>query len=739
MSNIVKDKEILRRIGCVYGDGTYAMVDDTASNSAIGVSSADDIDDIVIDDSQDNLDCDADFDCVDDGYNGQDGFMKGAITKFRKNGKYPEQIGIYSADGMYEMESGRGVTAYLGKNGRAQCIAIPQCKMMNSTVLDGEWVKHPVYVTECQDPYHTKHLDVYNGSELSTDIDKSNEWLWNGCDSYYWIRGTHVPFDTWCVMGAIFGKALRIWRGVAKMDMKKMPCWMYVSIQEMFEALNPGSRWCDLSKQSKYRWQHDLVETFKYMRFTSLAWDLPVDGGGRNTYCMYSILESTWVRKRVERKDEAWCKAMWNGCYEPCGFKVRLRGNAIFDFCWRRGNSSPSVVQIRRYEHDASKVLGMRGWTRCFHLIWASWLVQYRNYWKRRGGGYDSCVLEWSQKEMLKGFDRSIFKIAHLSTEEMVQVLEYHTQNYVASHKERRPAHCASVEVLKRCVVGWTMPKSLCGENVIVKDVDGVNRSIEDAGIIDVPDDVELAMSRMKEINEENMRHVVTVHGRRVDVHESVIYRYETDDNGAHGVWDRNGRNYSMKNGIQALKRTERGDVLIDGQRTCEVDYSALHPHMLYAMNGLDFHGDVYNVGNWYQQYGLTKEEARKACKKMMLITINARNKVVAMHSFKKEWNLDNGLPAGTFISWMYVLYGAIMRRHRRIAHEFCSGKGVYLMNMDGRLMREVMHRLARRRICALGVHDSVVVNARFASVAAGIMKEEYAKMFNGKDITVKY
>ena len=349
-------------------------------------------------------------------------------------------------------------------------------------------------------------------------------------------------------------------------------------------------------------------------------------------------------------------------------------------------------------------------------------------------------MLEWSQREMLHAFEGSVFPIAHLSTSEMVSVLDYHTVGHVAKSGERRPAHCGSVSVVRRCVVAWELPKSLSGEDVILKDSKGVNMSLSDSGITGLPKEVALARSRMNEVNEENARHVVTFHGRRVDTHESVIYRCERDANGAlQGVWDRNGRCYSMRNGIQSLGKSERAEVLIDGRRTTEVDYSSLHPRMLYAQNGIEYRGDVYNVGRWFLRYGLAEDASRQACKKMMLIGINARNKVAAMRAFKKDWNLDHGLARDAFIPWLYDLYDAIRRRHWRIAHEFCTGKGVYLMNLDGKLLREVCHRLAREGICALGVHDSVIVESRYAGRAAGIMKEEFARMFNGIATTVKY
>ena len=421
----VRDRDILDRIGCRYGDHTFVVRRDGAGDAPCD----DGIEDVAFEDmcmmdDVDNSHCDAEFEKPCDGYSGTPGFMRGVLVRRRKNpgDRFSEDIGIYSADGMYRMESARGVTAYLGNGGRALCLAIPQCKMMNSTVLDGEWVRQPVYVGGVYDPSVRSSI-VDEGFALSHDVGEAVQEIEHhgmACDEGDGMR--HVPFDLWCVMGAVWGKALRIWRGVARLDWKRMPCWTYVEMREVFEALNPGCDWNDLGDASRLEWTKCIVACFRRLCRTSLAGDIPNRGTRRRDFHMcVSMLENSMVSRRVERSREKACVQEWGDAYEPCGFKVRLRGSMLFDFCWRLRVNSPSVVQIRRYEHDVRKVLGTKGWTRCFHMIWASWLVQYRNYWKRRGGGYASCELEWSQREMLHAFRGSEFEIRHLSTEEMVR------------------------------------------------------------------------------------------------------------------------------------------------------------------------------------------------------------------------------------------------------------------------------------------------------------------------------
>lgn len=731
--DFVRDKALLDRIGC--GPHEYASYVDGLSEDEKDMEFTVP-DDVALDEYEfDNSRCDAEFEKVEDGYKGTDNFMRGAVQKMRKgpNDPYSRCIGIYSADGMYKMESRRGVMAYLGKHGRGRCIAVPQCKMMNSTVLDA-YARWKVYTGDMDEA-----VNGWSGEFGKSGMYGKSAVKWLDSKGFT-VTGTHVPFDLWCIMGTVFGKVLKVWRGIALRDMKRMPTWMYVEVQEVFEALNTGCRWCDLSDTSRKEWTKNIWESFARLKGIGLAWDLPnKEDNGRTAFWTRGMLESTCVYRRVEKKDEKACIAEWGDCYEPCGFKVHVKGNPIFEFCWRNGGNSPAAVQVREYEHDAKRVLGVKGWSYCFQMIWASWLVQYRNYWMRRNRQYDTCVLEWSQKEMLEGFRDSVFDIRHLSTDEMMKIMEYHTQKYVFTNNEDRPAHIDTATVVKRCVVAWTMPSTFENEVVLVKNEKKQSMTLADSGVVDVSDAVKLAMSRQAEINEGNAKHVVTLDGERISTNQSVICSSELGKDGIRRIIEGiNQRGYTHEHGVQSLKREDRGRLKINSNTSVEKDYSSLHLNIAYALNGKSFKGDGYDIGRWYRQYNMTHEEARKICKMMTLRMFNAKNRTQAIYSFKKWWNEEHGLKKDEYIPWLYDVYDGIMAKHQAIAHEFCKNRGVYFMYLDGRLIREVCHRLVREGICALSIHDSVIVEKQYGEKAKSIMIEEYEKMFNGCTIKVK-
>lgn len=624
------------------------------------------------------------------------------------------------------MQSVIGTKGYLGYQGRAKCIAMPQCKFMNSSVFNkiaenkvfiGNYIKQDVN----QDLGKGKSINFYNDDFCGNE---------------------HISFDVWIVAGAILGKMLKVWRGIAKLDMNKMPLYMTVSYSEIYETIVEGSKWENLSNDSKYEWRVKLNEVFNILN-KGLLYDLPNEEKERYSYYVNHIIENTWIKRRaIGIDEEERCLKEWGEVWEPYGVKVRVRGNLLFDFCWRRKNNNPSVVQLRGYDYNLKNIFnGRKGWEKSFAVIYASWLVQYRNYWKKRGEGFKSCKLIWSRAEMKEAFKDSIFDINYLTTEEMKQVMEWYSVSGVFNSAIKRPAHVASYEVIKRCEIGWELPVCIKNNAVLLKNENGMNVSIEESGITNISEAIKLAKSRMSGINEENKKHIATIDGKCISMTEAVIYRVKYDTLMKQNYIQENehGRCYSLINGVQALKRNERKRLKINGNNVKEVDYSSLHPNMLYALNGINYYNnDIYNVGvSWYKNTDLSHEDARKAVKMMLLRMINAKNASNAIYSFKKAWNEEKGVDKNTRIDWLYDLFNAINKTHSKIAHEFCTGKGTYLMNLDGKLIREVCWRLTREQICTLSIHDSVIVESQYQDKAKQIMKEEYEKMFKGFTIKV--
>ena len=753
MTKYIHSKEILKRIGCT-AEGMYA-VDCSNEQDRVGAGTVLD-DDVLsgIDDQAetleiDNSDCDAEFeeDASGKGYSGVPGFMHGGIRVYRKGSgsQYAEELGIFSSDGMYRMESARGATLYPGKMGRARCLAIPQCKMMNLTVEDDlECIDHPVYVLEPMRPNDWREakgvedlgLSWFSQSRKAKKA-RSNE---EGFKEFgYGAVGTHVPFDLWMAAGAVLGKALRVWFTVAGMKKSLMPTYMSMTVQEMFEAMNPGCDWMDLSLESRMHWREELRDLMDRLRRLALGFDLPPRRGtkGRHAYVMRSVLKSTFVERRASEPEEEACRSRFGSVWMPDGFKVELKASGIYDFMWRRTNVKvPSCVILRPYDNNCRAIYGVKGWRRCYQTTYVGWLINRNNYFRKHCDYFRTCRLGFDRKSLKRAFSGSVCHEAWLDDAEVGRLLRWHTPDGVMDGGRKRPSHIASYGQDGKHSFTWEMHRSLDGDPLIFKR--GRKENMPEGDVVaeagPLPAKVEAAKAAMEEINRLNSFHFAYIGRRRLSTSEAIIYGVKRLKDGGLEIQDGvNGRCYSNRHGIQSLKKGDRLRVKIDGEAVSEVDYSSLHLSMLYAMNGIECHmADLYDVGTWWHGTGLTKEEARKAVKMMVVRMINARSIVMAKMSFKASWNRARKRRPECWIGWLNSLYEAIQKAHAPIAGEFSRNRGVVLMNMDGEMIRAVCLRLARAGICALAVHDSVVVPKSKASEAKNVMIEEFRRMLNG-------
>lgn len=100
---ILRDSRIVARIGLGRDEWLVSDEDCVSEEDMSSIDSS--VLECDEDEFIDNLECDADFDRVDDGYSGQDGVMRGAIRRMKKSkfDKYSTCTGIYSSDGMYRI------------------------------------------------------------------------------------------------------------------------------------------------------------------------------------------------------------------------------------------------------------------------------------------------------------------------------------------------------------------------------------------------------------------------------------------------------------------------------------------------------------------------------------------------------------------------------------------------------------------------------------------------------------
>ena len=182
------------------------------------------------------------------------------------------------------------------------------------------------------------------------------------------------------------------------------------------------------------------------------------------------------------------------------------------------------------------------------------------------------------------------------------------------------------------------------------------------------------------------------------------------------------GRFYGAE--YQSLNECQRTQILIDGEETCEVDYSACHIRMLYHKEGLDCEGDPYKMVS-------SDPGMRIYIKKMMQMLINAKSRGKAIGAYREF--VDDSKNCETekseLKSNVNVLINLIMDKHKPIAKYFFTGIGKRLQYKDSQIAENILMHFVRKGIVCLCIHDSFIVKKEFKDELIDVMKRKYKRV----------
>lgn len=181
--------------------------------------------------------------------------------------------------------------------------------------------------------------------------------------------------------------------------------------------------------------------------------------------------------------------------------------------------------------------------------------------------------------------------------------------------------------------------------------------------------------------------------------------------------WDFGGRLYAH---YQNIPKVVRPHFRIGGERTVLMDFSALHPVMLYHSRGLECEGDPYDIGLPID---------RDSLKQVLNTMINAANAQQLYGSIKariarKEIDLSGYEPKSVVHSFR--------RRHSAIVDLLHKDYGIRLQRVDSEIALLVMERVE-----CLGIHDGFIARRSLRVSLEHEMKRAYSEVV-GRKIGVK-
>lgn len=198
-----------------------------------------------------------------------------------------------------------------------------------------------------------------------------------------------------------------------------------------------------------------------------------------------------------------------------------------------------------------------------------------------------------------------------------------------------------------------------------------------------------------------------------IDFEAVRLYRIFSDNS-----FSRGGRFY--RGWWQNVPKAYRPRITIDGQSVIEIDFSAFHPSILYAQQGVALDFDAYDIH---------PKVSRNLGKVAFNALLNAKGMPRKPSDFHEEL---------TGISWVNYL-DLMMEKHSRLTADgkFLNGYGLEVQFMDSELAETILMHFARKDVPCLPIHDSFIVSQEWADELEYIMKHEYENKF-GMSVTVK-
>ena len=190
----------------------------------------------------------------------------------------------------------------------------------------------------------------------------------------------------------------------------------------------------------------------------------------------------------------------------------------------------------------------------------------------------------------------------------------------------------------------------------------------------------------------------------------------------------------------QLLPKAERSRMLIDGQPTAELDFSGMHPRMLYHRARQNPSGDIYKPSSVLPDaYQSAKPGQRKTLrsfvKRATNICLNATSRSAANSSVA---NVVRKSDAPAYLATAINAVGGavgvvdqIVSAHPVIADQFFTCVGMELMDIDGKIMLRIMYDLATNNIPAMPIHDSICCRATDVDLVRKLMADTYMMFMN--------
>lgn len=174
------------------------------------------------------------------------------------------------------------------------------------------------------------------------------------------------------------------------------------------------------------------------------------------------------------------------------------------------------------------------------------------------------------------------------------------------------------------------------------------------------------------------------------------------------GAWNLGGRYYG--GWWQSCPKHLRKHITIDGQPTVELDFSQIHPRLLYTIAGRHLEGDAYVIPGWKRADG----------KEAFNTMLNATTLKKARGALAAYFGGDTQAASR--------IIDDVKAHHDPIRDYFHSGVGLRLQNIDAGICHDILAEMRRHCVVTLPIHDSFIVPAEAEDLLSDVMNRAWGK-----------
>jgi len=178
--------------------------------------------------------------------------------------------------------------------------------------------------------------------------------------------------------------------------------------------------------------------------------------------------------------------------------------------------------------------------------------------------------------------------------------------------------------------------------------------------------------------------------------------------------FDWNGRFYG--GWWQRIPKKYREGIHIDGQISCEVDYSSCHIVILYALAEIDYWKQTDADPYLLDEYVVPSEQMRDLLKVVVLVAVNAKSRTEAIKAIRDKINRTDRDKFSWFRESNYNLeyiLDLFIEKHKLIADRFFNPDEISISAIDAAVAEIVINKFTQDHIPLLTIHDSFLTIAR--------------------------